>query len=207
MKNEKQERNSTILAEHGIDKIAFYTAGTPIVNNVFTTCVFLNTLKGSIEARGVAICSLKDSYSKKKGKQKAFGRAMQALLHMKNDLRIKATCRDDELVKRKIKVKTHEDEVEFQTVILDELRRVDPSMKIQTMKSHGYKKYFYDLPASYPMRLANNLYRYKSQFRPNPVTDEELRLLKQCAAIMSTEANQQNTQELDLGIGCRICGD
>lgn len=177
------EKTNRILEANGVDKIAFYGSRSPIVDNVFTACLFINTRLGRIEARGVAICSLKDSFSKKKGKQKAFGRALKALIHKTNDLKIRAAARDDELVRRRLKIKTFDDELTFKELVTEELRQIDPTTRIRTVKNPGdkYKKYYFNLPLSYPIRLTNSLFKYKSQYLPEAVGPEEVKALRECS--------------------------
>lgn len=192
--NQKTQR---ILEVNGVDKVAFYGSRSPVVNNIFTACVFINTRLGRIESRGVAICSLKDSFSKKKGKQKAFGRALKALVHKTNDLKIRAAARDDELVRRRLKIKTFEDELTFRELVTEELRQVDPTMRIQTIQNPGdkYKKYYFNLPLSYPVRLTNSLFKYKSQYLPEAVGSEELKLLRECTVF--TEPIYDPVEDID----------
>lgn len=167
-----------ILEENNVDKISFYFTNSPIISNAFTTCVFINSSKRRIEARGVSICSLLDTFSKSQGKNKAFGRAIKALVRKQNNWKINGSGRDDEFAKRAFKIKTQDDEKYFTNEIEEELRRIDPNMLIHTIQDNRHKKYSYEIPISYPVRLANLLYKYKSQYRPVPAGVEEQELIK-----------------------------
>jgi hypothetical protein len=172
-----------ILEENNVDKISFYFTNSPIISNAFTTCVFINSSKRRIEARGVSICSLLDTFSKSQGKNKAFGRAIKALVRKQNNWKINGSGRDDEFAKRAFKVKTQIDEEYFRNEIQEELIRIDPDMQIsvtstRSKKCAEYKKYSYEIPISYPVKLANLLYKYKSQYRPVPAGVEEQELIK-----------------------------
>lgn len=167
-----------VLEENEVDKISFYYVGSPIVNNAFTTCVLISSSRNRIEARGVSICSLVDSFNKQEGKNRAFGRAIRALTRRENIWKINGTGRDEEFVKRGIKIKTKEDELYFRNEIIEELKQIDPQMMVSQTSSGQYKKYVFDVPLSYPVRLANSLYKYKSQYRPTPSGTQEQDLLK-----------------------------
>jgi len=184
-----------ILQDNDVDKISFYFVNSPVVNNAFTTCVFINSSKQRIEARGVSICSLLDTFSKSEGKNKAFGRAIKALVRKENNWKINGSGRDDELVKRGVKIKSNDDELHFRNEIAEELKRIDPSMPITVRTTRGYKKYSYEIPVSYPVKLANSLYKYKSHYRPTPVGDDEQELIRR--AIIFTEPIENHSEELD----------
>lgn len=169
-----------ILQENGVDKVAFYYRGTPLINNAFTTCIFINTDKGRIEARGVSICSVKDVFCKKTGKQRAFGRAIRALVRKDNVGKINPSGRDLEVVKREYRCKSTDEREEFLNYKVPELTAINPDMELG-MSDHENGKYIskfiFDLPMSYPMRVANQMYKYKSQYRPNPAGSQETKLL------------------------------
>jgi len=172
------ENIKKVLEESGVDKISFYYINSPLVNNAFTTCVLINSKKKCIEARGVSICSLADSFNRSKGKNKAWGRAIRALTRRENNWRINGCGRDDEVIKRSIKIKTRDDERHFRNEIAEELQRIDPQTSISSSTNGAYKKYIFYVPLSYPVKLANSLYKYKSQYRPTPVGKEEQDLLQ-----------------------------
>lgn len=176
-----QTKTQKLLEESGVDKIQFYHVKTPILNNAYTACVLCNTQTGTIEARGIAICSLMDAYNIAKGKQKAFGRAIKALHRKGNFYKINASGRKGEVIQRSFKVKTTEDDEKFRSEIIPELRAIEPSMMVKSNVNETFKKYMFDLPLSYPVQVANRRFKYKSQFRPAPV-GEELTLFASPAA-------------------------
>ena len=170
-----------VLDKNGVDKISFYWEDTPIINNAFTACLFIKSEKNRIEARGVSICSLRDSFSKKKGKSKAFGRAMKALVKRENDYKINAFGREDEFIKRTIKIKNEDSDKEFLKTKAKELIDINPAMELiitEINNKHMLKKYSFELPINYPMEVTNKSFRFKSQYRPNPTGKVELNLLE-----------------------------
>lgn len=174
------ENVQKVLNENGVDKIAFYYRGTPLVDNIYTTCLFINSVEKRIESRGVAICSLRDTFNKTSGKSKSFGRAMKALTRKINSGKIRPYSRDFELVRREIKIKNEDDDIKFKTEKIAELHAIDPNLEVMTLEfpNKSCKKYSFDIPASYPMHIANQSFKYKSQFRPNPAGNEETRILE-----------------------------
>lgn len=168
-----KEKTKKLFDENGVDKIKFFFVNSPLVNNVFTSCLLINSKTGRLEARGVAICSMKDTFSKSEGKNKAFGRAVMALKKKKNSFKIRASARDNEFVKRSLKVKDGVDDYRFTNEVAPELSRIDPKTPISVTNYGGkYKKYFFSVPVSYPIRLTNSLFKYKSQYRPVPIMEE-----------------------------------
>ncbi len=173
--NPKTQR---ILSMNQVDKINFYFINSPIVNNAFTVCILTNTIAQSIEARGVSICSMLDTFSKSKGKNKAFGRAIKALVRKRNSWKINGSGRDEEWVPRSYKVKSEKDDEKFRNEVAAELLRIDPNLPIRIERNNKFKRYTYEVPASYPVRLANSLFKYKSHYRPPPVGEDEMELIK-----------------------------
>ena len=174
-----KEETRQLLNDNNIDKVEFYYQTTPLVNNVFTTCLLINSKLKRIEARGVSICSLMDVFSKTKGKQKALGRAVKALKRKGNFYKINASGRVDEFTQRSLKIKSATEEERFRTEVAAELMRIDPSLPVQISSTSGtvFKKVQYELPLNYPISVANRYYKYKSQFRPEP-NEIELNMLR-----------------------------
>ena len=163
--------NIDFLNQHGVDRVRYYNIQTPIANKVCTVCVFFNSTEGRIEARGVSICSLMDPYNNTKGKNKAFGRAIKALKRKENFYKINGKGRRNEVVRREMKIKSDE-----------ELESIDPDFEVMISPSDGtkfLKKYLFDIPLSYPVEVANLYFKYKSQYRPTPVTLYEIRMVQE----------------------------
>lgn len=173
-----EENLKKTLAEHGVDKVFFYTEKTPVLQNVYTTCLFINTEKKQIEARGVAICSVADVFQKSEGKHKAFGRAMQALLKKRNDSRIKLRNRNQFFARKKLTIKSTEDRANFRYKILPELREIKEDIKMSVSDHGAGKQVIFYLPSNYPIKIANKNFKYKSQFRPKPAGSIEANYLK-----------------------------
>lgn len=172
------ENIEKLFNENGVDKVAFYYKSTPLVDNAYTTCILVNTEKGRIESRGIAICSMRDTFNKNKGKNKAFGRAIEAVVRKINSGKINPCGRDCEGVRRQFKIKTEQDQTKFESAIT-ELNTLHPELEVVIINdgSKNHTKYCLNIPASYPIRVANKDFKYKSQFRPNPAGSEESKLL------------------------------
>jgi hypothetical protein len=172
-KGKEMIANAELLKKNGVDKVVFYFKESPLTDNVFTTCLFINKKANRIEARGVSICSLLDEFSKTKGKQKASGRALKALLRKQNFFKINKVGRLDERVKKEVLIKSDEDNKK----ILNELSTLDAYEKVVVRKS--FKKYTFEIPANYPMSVANKNFKYKAEFRPEPANSIESSLLNE----------------------------
>jgi hypothetical protein len=173
-----EENLKKTLAENGVDKVYFYTHSTNVLQNVYTTCLLINTEKKQIEARGVAICSICDAHQKAEGKNKAFGRAMQALLRRKNDLKIRLKNRNQFYSKKKITVKSEQDKENFKKNIFPELKEIPGDVKMSIAPHGKGKQVTFYIPSNYPLKIANKNYKYKSQYRPKPAGSIEVNYLK-----------------------------
>ena len=176
MNNSDQE----VLEQNGVDKISFYWESTPIINNAFTACLFINSEKNRIEARGVSICSLRDTFNRKKGKSRAYGRAMKALTRKENGYKINPIGREDEFIRRSMKIKNKDSDKEFLEVKAKELMKINPNMELMITEINSknlMKKYAFELPVNYPILIANQSLRFKSHYRPNPTGKVELEIL------------------------------
>lgn len=191
------EKTQRILQANNIDKIMFYTVDSPLVNNLFTACVFINTRLGRIEARGVAICSLLDSYSKKKGKQKALGRALSALVHQKNTMKIRSYARQDEYINRRVKLRDEEEKYSFIHDVSTELSYLgDYDFNVKFIKNVGdkYMKCSFNMPLNYPIKAAHEYFKYKSQYLPEPANQEEQAMIDKFAIFSEPIKDEKSSQ-------------
>lgn len=168
-----------IFKANNINKVKFYYYKTPLVNNIFTACVFINTNKKQIIARGISICSLRDAHVKSKGRSRSFGRALKATIHKKNYDKIKSKARTDEFITRSIKVKTKKNKEDFKSTIIPELLKINPEMPINISNINNYSIYSFKLPISYPIQETNKSFKYKTCYKPNPVNQKENLLFKE----------------------------
>lgn len=180
LSSEKKRKQRELLAKHGVDKIKFYSRSSSLAE-VYTTCIFINTEKGRIEARGVSICSLKDTFKRIDGKNRAFGRAISALKRKTNNERINSLGREYEFVQRKFKIRNEDEDENFIATVIEELTDFDPFIDVSIINGNDkYKRYYIvNVPANYPIAKAHEHYKYKSEYRPNPACKEELTLLKE----------------------------
>ncbi len=175
-----------VLQDSKVDKIFFYTRTTSFLNNLYTTCILVDSKTAQIKARGVSICSVQETYSKDKGKKKAYGRAVMALIKKKNSEKINPDHRkDSSIIKRTIKLKNYTKE-KFGSLV-EEIKKVDPDFQI--IETEQCNKILYSLPVWFPIKMANLSYRYKSQYTPKPATKEEVLFLKNIRK--RNEANAQ----------------
>ena len=165
-----------VFNNNNITTVKFYYHKTPLANNIFTVCLLANETQ--IMARGISICSLKDTYNKTKGRNKAFGRALHAVIHHKNDWKIKSESREDEFMIKTFKCRTEEQKDNFTNNISQELLTVNPNLPITIQEHKKYIEYSFQLSLNYPMILTHKLFKYKSSYKPNPVTKEEIDLFK-----------------------------
>jgi len=167
-----------IFNDNNVDIVKFYYCKTPLTNNIFTVCLFINKQKKVIVARGITICSLKDTYNKGKGKNIAFGRALRALIKKENYLKVKSTNRKEEFVNRTFKIKNDKAKRFFQTQVTKELVNINPNLPIVRTTSKNITIYKFQLPLNYPIELTHKYFKYKSSYKPNPVTPEEISYMK-----------------------------
>lgn len=164
------------LEQHGVDKIFFYYEDTPLTKNIHTTCLLINTKEKRIEARGVSICSLLDTFSKKEGRMKSSGRAIKALINKSNFYEINPFGREQEKVTRTVTIKDKEEYEYFWDQLFPEISLLNQPVKVIDPICKGercIKKYRFVIPANYPIERAGKFFRYKSEFRPEPVNDLE----------------------------------
>jgi len=174
------ESITKVLNDNGVDKVAYFYRSTPLVGNAYTVCSLINTKKKRIESRGVSICSVADTYNKNKGRQKSMGRAIKALTRQRNFGKINPSGRDQDTVKREVKIKKPEDVMKFDKEKAAELQAINPDAEVTIIdgcSGNFLKKILFEIPLSYPIRLASENFKYKSQFRPNPAGGEETKLL------------------------------
>lgn len=171
------EQHKEVLEQNGVDKIFFYYEDSPLAKNIHTTCLFINTKEKKIVARGVSICSLLDTFSRKKGKNKSIGRALKALIHKNNFFEINTSGREQEIVTKTITIKDEKDHEQFLNKLISEISLLNKPVTIfEPFSSHEkyIKKYKFNIPANYPIEKTGRSFRYKSEFSPEPVNDFEI---------------------------------
>ena len=172
--------NNKLLSEHKVDKIKFYTDEDPICGKTFTVCLLINSEERTIQARGVAICSLKEPFCLKNGKNRAFGRAMAALHRRKNQFRINKDGREKEVITRLFKIKNEEEKTSFGKNQGKYLSMFYPKLKVAILDGDNkfLLKYLIKIPANYPIAKANKFFKYKAQFRPEASNKTEVEILR-----------------------------
>ena len=131
-----------------IEKLKFYDVTWDEHIPVCTVCLALGE-NGTVLARGVSICSPVDGINRKKGRNMALGRAIQAIHRSESLDPIRPDIRDaEEYVVKKIKVKTET----------------------------GFEKQIIRVQKYLPVFVASKQFAYKAELAPD-LTDHEKQLL------------------------------
>lgn len=179
MRKTVQER----MDELKISMIKYYRHKSSVTQNIFTACLLFSDNKTLI-SRGVAICSVLDSFSKATGRGIALSRALKAAESEGSSEPINNyPYRWKTLfVGRSMRIKTKEDKDYFNhkvLPILTEIQDIDKGgIKTQSEEdSNGNIKVriLYRIPRDYPLEETAKIFDYKSEFMPGP-TDLEKEL-------------------------------
>ena len=166
-----------------VSLIKYYRHKSSVTQNIFTACLLFGNNKTLI-ARGVAICSVLDSFSKATGRGIALSRALKAAESEKSsELINNYPYRWKTLfVGRSMRVKTEEDKDYFNGKVLPVLNEIQETGKgtVKTLTeedSHGNTKVriLYRIPRDYPLEETAKIFNYKSEFMPQS-TDMEKQL-------------------------------
>ena len=174
------------LKELGVDRIKIYRHKSPICHNIFTACLFMDE-QGTILSRGIAICSVKDSYCKATGRGIAFGRAFEAI---KTELSSEPINHllprwENKFVTRTLQIKKEKDENFFFNKIAPMLEQLNDEIGVnpdfakvkvylnEQRDGSTRKTFIYKIPRDYPIRETLKRFKYKSEFRPNLTTEEK----------------------------------
>jgi len=178
-----REKIKQKLGELGVSRIKFYYHKSPICHNVFTACLFLND-QNVLLSRGIAICSVLDTFSKIAGRGRAFGRAFTALKDASNSGLINHLSRwQNESVKRSLQIKRKEDENFFFDEVAPILEQLNEEIGITPAEVDIYleelkdgkarKKIIYRIPRNYPVQETSKMFKYKSEYRPELTKTEK----------------------------------
>jgi len=166
-----------------VSMIKYYRHKSLVTQNIFTACLLFSDNKAMM-ARGVAICSVLDSFSKATGRGIALSRALKAAESEGSSEPINNyPYRWRTLfVGRSMRIKTKEDKDYFNDKVLPVLTEIQDiekgDVKTQTEEdSNGNMKVkiLYRIPRDYPLEETSKIFDYKSEFMPQP-TDIEKKL-------------------------------
>lgn len=160
------------LADKGVKRLKFYYKKSRLIGNICTVCLLLSE-DDELLARGVAICSLRDSHNKATGKNIALGRATKALKNQRNSEEINP---DREKLMNYITIKKINTKDPYYNEILDEASDNGFVMEIIENKSKGEEYLKIEIPLDVPLYETFKLFSYKSEYRPDP-TDEEKKII------------------------------
>jgi len=178
-----REKIKEKLGELGVDRIKFYYHKSPICHNIFTACLFFND-QNVLLSRGLAICSVLDSFSKITGRGIAFGRAFTALKDASNSGLINHLLRwKDKSVKRSLQIKRKEDEDFFFSEVAPILIQLNNEIgitpaevdtRLEELKDGNVrKKITYRIPRNYPVQETSKMFKFKSEYRPEMTQTEK----------------------------------
>lgn len=159
------------LAIDGVKRIKIYYEKSKLLGNIFTVCLLLGD-NDELLARGVAICSLKDSHKKSSGKNIALGRATKALKKHENLEKINPQ-RDilNQAIVKMISINSpHYKE------ILNEISEYNLNDFAYAIKYKGEDHLRVEIPLYIPIDETNKYFEYKSEYKPTP-TVQEIRII------------------------------
>ena len=168
IKNTEEE-----LTAKGVAKIKFYHQKNSLNENAFTVCLLLNK-NNELLSRGISICSLLDTFEKKKGRTLAFGRSFSALKNESDKKEIVIKRSKDsvfEYVTRTKKIKDEDELKEFLNIIT-KVDNVEYATHVVTSNGATRKLIRYNLPYVLNIHLAGSTFRYKSEYMPYPTEFE-----------------------------------
>jgi len=163
------------LEKEGVKEIRYYYKNIPIIGNIYTCCVFLSEDK-KILARGLAICSVGDSHTKKIGRKLSKTRATSAIYKKSDSLEINKSIiylerfsdkRHIETMNKVFKIKNKKQQEELVQEILD------LGFEHEIVDFNPFKKLTVLIPISYPMDLTCEEFKFKSQYMPQPTMEEK----------------------------------
>jgi len=136
-----------------IDKIKFEEVKTKLLGVLYMVCEFYKD--DQLVSRGISVRSLLDGFNKKKGKNKAFGRAVKALLTETSTEPIREEVPFD-LIDRSITIKDDN--------TYEEIEKLTPHM--YSYKESG-NKVFYQLNPFLPLQIVKESgVGFKSEYKP-----------------------------------------
>ena len=172
------------LKKSGVMSIRHYYKNDPILGNIFTACVFFSEDR-KILARGVSICSVKDSHSKKFGREKSKSRAITALFKKVNSLPIMPLDMEKELnapSKRAFEYhiksfKLNKNDPEFNAKkekLLEDISKHAAITDFVVQTFDNFEKTSVYIPYTLPMEEASITFKYKSEYNPEPTEEEKV---------------------------------
>ena len=154
--------------EEKVSKVKFYNLDDELFGKLITVCLLLSD-NNEILARGVSICSIKDTFNKTTGRNKSYGRAMKALKNKSDFYRIARDFCSDESCSKSFKVKKDDQE---RISLLEEYFSLYGNTT-NTIEKKNLLVYNFIFPLSYPVSIAAQSFELESEYIPIP-TDYEL---------------------------------
>jgi len=157
---------SETLKELGVTKVRFYYHTSPLVNNIFTACLLVND-KDEVLGRGISICSARDVYRKREGKNKAMGRAIRAIVRQENSepIKLRTDRYEGQKIRRIMKIK--QKEIPQTMALLNaSLVQIKENPAAITKRANKIGKIIFDVPLMYPLTVTSKFFKNKSEFKP-----------------------------------------
>lgn len=150
-----------IMSNLSIDKVIFREYKSELLGVLFITCTFYQyTDEGKLNkfpiARGISICSLADSFNRKKGKTYAYGRADKALKR-------KANCGylGDTIPVRKVRRTYNGD-------FTPDLR-MNYSCDVTKVRKNDKGLLEFTVNQFYPLQVVRSITNHKAEFMPREI--------------------------------------
>jgi len=147
-----------------VHRVKYYYHKDSIVGNIFTACLLIGEDK-EILSRGIAICSLLDSFSKKEGRRKSYSRAMKAYWSESDSGIINEVYLKSKFINRKFK--TQEDRIIENSHLVSVSQQSAENLKFVNVS----------ISRNYPIYKTSQFFKFKSEYAPIP-TELEKKILR-----------------------------
>jgi len=141
----------------------YYYQSDDIIGNIYTVCILVDKSDGKIVSRGVAVRSLLDMHRKATARNIAHGRAIKALINKDSSDKINV---DRQRVPSFILVKKKDGLSE------DTITKINENFFVPEGSSNIY------VPRFYPLEVTAEVFKFKSEFMPEPTEKEKQIALK-----------------------------
>lgn len=161
-----KENQRKLLDSKGVFKIKFREIRNPFLGTLIVICEFVDKFN-TLLSRGVSVCSFRDTFERKFGRNKAFERARDAIISEKNDGKIREDI--PEILSKRSLVEVTEEKVAngYLDVLIPHIMRNE---KV------GPYKYRVNIRTFFPLSIAWNLgITYKSEYKPEKLELDEVR--------------------------------
>jgi len=167
--------SANILNSFGVDRVKFYYRKSRLLGNIFTACLLLGNNDKPM-ARGLSICSVRDSHNKELARVLSMGRAIKALKKktsgspINNDIENRSQLWG---TVNRVYRKTSKNEKEFNE-LKTEAEQFDLHFEEINNKNGSFISVY--IPMYYPIERTSYEFGYKYEYEP-VLTDEEIKIV------------------------------